>query len=135
MGYSSNIKHRDYNFSTVSSEIKQSRPVILNGKQDSFLGFIPYNGHAWICDGYSYFYEKRRRACVVINGALPPVEVRYIPLGWDYEYTSSSLHMNWGWGGNYDGWFSPHNFTIKKDKETINFKYGQGMITGIYPNK
>ena len=25
---------------------------------------------------------------------------------YEYGYSSLYFHMNWGWGGNYDGWFN-----------------------------
>ena len=34
-------------------------------------------------------------------------------------------HMNWGWGGNLDGWFYNNNWNPSSG---INYEYDQGMI-------
>lgn len=53
-------------------------------------------GHCWIIDGYT----------LVPNAG--------------YQF----YHMNWGWNGSYDGWFSTGNWVVAG----YNFSYGKHMI-------
>jgi len=136
-GYAPAVKHTDYDFSAVAREIGARRPVILNGKRDSFLGIISYNGHAWVCDGYTFLSSRRKTTVVVINGMEMPVRVDYVPIdGWIAEYSMSYLHMNWGWDGKYNAWFHPHNWGFSNNRgEYIDYKHGKGMVINIYPNR
>lgn len=136
-GYSPYAKYSDYDFSTTVRNIQARRPVIMNGKHDRSLGFILTNGHAWVCDGYWWVYSKKKTTIVTVIGAFSPVEARFRPMSdWEYEYSTSWLHMNWGWNGDCDAWFSADNIGITNiNGEYRNFKYGRGMITNIYPNR
>ena len=51
----------------------------------------------------------------------------YVCDGYD---TNARFHMNWGWGGQYDGYFSLSNLT----PGNINLGYEQSVITGIEPD-
>ncbi len=65
-------------------------------------GFTRDGGHMWVCDGYRLTQNRRK--------------------------SSLSFHMNWGWGGNYDGYYSYNNFNPNGNR------YFQiEMIHGITP--
>lgn len=61
-------------------------------------------GHAWVCDGYRTDSEGAR-----------------------------TFHMNWGWGGSGNGWFSIDNLNTHAgiDDASNNFKYGQGAVFNL----
>lgn len=100
VGFSS-AKDHDYKYGMVSKEIGEGRPVILYGFSDKALK----KGHVWICDGYAetMYYSSDCKS------------------GWGKSY----LHMNWGWGGRYNGWFLLDDFSPENGK---NYKYKKGMI-------
>ncbi len=93
----------NYNYNTVKSNINSGRPVILSGNNG-------VEGHMWVCDGYkqtTYYYED-------CTGAS------FIP----------RFYMNWGWGGNYDGYFMYDNFNPFGG---TGFNNNKKMIYNIIP--
>lgn len=76
-------------------------PVLLRGSNGS-------KGHMWVCDGYKV-YNIYDEDCN----------------GWSYWY----LSMNWGWGGDYDGWYSHGNF----NPNNTNYNSNKKMIYNIIP--
>lgn len=101
----STASYSGYNYQTVINELNQSRPVILSGgKKTGWWIFGQYSGgHAWVCDGYIEYYS-----C--------------------YS-TTLSLHMNWGWGGLYNAWYSFDNFNPGSN----TFNYKREMVYNIKP--
>lgn len=97
----SSATYANYNHTTVKSNISMNRPVILGGYSDT-------SGHAWVCDGYkttTHYYDN----CSAIG----------------YLY----LHMNWGWGGYEDGWYTYGNF----NPEGTNYNTDKKMVYNIIP--
>lgn len=92
----SNAASSSYDYQTVVNQIIARKPVIITGgRKKNDISFNMYtDGHAWVCDGYQrssyYSYDETRGGC---NGV-----------------TILQLHMNWGWSGSYDGWYSFNNF-------------------------
>lgn len=125
--YSANIQFLDADDSQVHTELVQNkRPVIMNGKRDKFI-VIPYNGHAWICDGY-------RNAITNYKYIL-----KIIPFPWEdadiYEDGSGSgtfYHYNWGWN-KHDGWYSSP--AVNTSDGFYDYKYSRHNVINIYPNK
>lgn len=108
-GYSSNVSYVDYVEATAINKIKQGWPIILRGDGTG--------GHAWVTDGY-----KRNKITTIHN----PGTV------YEYEtssYSSTYLSMNWGWGGNSNGWFLNDDFTPGGSDYSNNNK----MIINIHP--
>ncbi|MHB8261045.1 MAG: C10 family peptidase [Bacteroidia bacterium] len=63
-----------------------------------------YAGHTWVCDGY------------------------------DNTTPINYLHMNWGWGGTYDGYFSVEDLTTAGGTPNVyDPKYNCQMLKGIVP--
>ena len=84
--YSTDATYKDYSMSSVKSNIQNNRPVIVRAcrtrtkKKFLFVSWYVYsNCHAWVCDG------------VQTVGS------------------STLLHMNWGWSGSGDAWFTSWN--------------------------
>jgi hypothetical protein len=101
--------YSSYNYITVQNNLNNLRPVILGGcnNQKTILG-IPYkwsNCHAWVCDGYQ--------------------QTNYV------GYSYLMFHMNWGWGGSYNGWFQFMNWNINGINR--NYQYNQDAIVNIQP--
>lgn len=108
LGYSSAHKidyYQTANYETVMSELDANRPVILSGGHEgSFLVFPVYKGgHEWVCDGY--------------------VHTQNCMAGMLY------FHMNWGWGGLYNGNYGLGGF----NPGGMDFNYKGQAIIGIHP--
>ncbi len=140
--YSSNVKHKNFDGSAnsaveIMNNLKNGRPVILDGKRDRALGFISYNGHAWVCDGFRYTCLKRNLTVVTISAMYGYVEVRYTPDTDGSTATETNyFHMNWGWGGSNNGWFNINSIGLTTSNgDYRNYQYDRNMVVNIYPNK
>lgn len=118
-GYSGG-SYSDYNYFTVKNEVYAGYPVILaGGSNGGWWIFGQYqNGHAWVCDGVvEYMYYN----CVP-DPNTPGEQISVYAGHYD-----ASLHMNWGWGGSWNGWYSAYNW----NPSTLTFNYQRKMVTGI----
>ncbi|ADB38160.1 C10 family peptidase [Spirosoma linguale] len=100
-----------YNYFTVKYELQNySRPVILKGQSNS-------DAHAWVCDGVRHwdYYSCQ-------PDPNTPGEKIAVYTGYD-----AGLHMNWGWGNSYNGWYSANNF----NPSGYAFNSYREMVTGI----
>ncbi|MBR1718906.1 MAG: C10 family peptidase [Phocaeicola sp.] len=78
-----NASYTSYNtYNLRNTMIIYEKPTIL-------IGYSTSTGHAWICDGAHEWIE-----CIYDEANQ----------SWSF-YTALKFHMNWGWGGNYDGMF------------------------------
>ena len=98
----------------VVKTLTANRPVIFGGNdgQGTFLNtkWPTGNGHSWVGDGY--------------------IQTQYAGIG---SYLQS-FHMNWGWGGQYNGWFSFNNWAIYSNGTIIrNYQYCQDVVLDIHP--
>jgi hypothetical protein len=110
----------NYNYTVVRNEIAFGRPVILcGGTEAAFLIFGQKSGHCWVADGLNevWFYE-----CVPDPNT--PGEQESVLIS-----QSNYIHMNWGWEGSYNGWYSAGNFNPAD--RTYNWR--PSMITNIKP--
>ncbi len=103
-GYSRDADYVTYNYSRMKGNITSSRPVILRACRNErrILWWYTYsNCHAWVAD--------------VIKVT--------------HNLTSSvyQIHMNWGWGGTHDGWFTSWT------PGSSNYQYDRKMIVDIHP--
>jgi hypothetical protein len=105
----------NYDLQLVMNQVNW-QPVILSGgrKKDGISWNMYTDGHAWVCDGYQYFYQRGRNEDGSCNG-----------MGWTYIW----LHMNWGWGGYCNGWYNAHNF----NPSTYTFNYKRKIVYNIHP--
>jgi len=113
-----------YNWMTVRDEIRNNRPVILGGgRQAKWWIFNVFDdGHSWVCEGYK---ERVQFKCFVSDDPRPPVgSTGYI---WNPDYYYMYSYMNWGWQGQYNGWFNSN-----WNPGTHTFNYLPDMITKIY---
>lgn len=102
------------NFSsgTIQWDVAASRPVILAGGHKAPDGSL-INGHMWVCDGIKTYYEVY---CVLAGGSYD-VDIME-------NKNKNTYHMNWGWGGKSDGWYTLSNF---------NYTYGLLTLSNIKP--
>ena len=146
-GYSGSANLADYNHRRVVNDIVSKRsPIYMDGFAEKKIYYwrwwlvrwhyesyeVYSDGHAWVCDGYKKITEKQ------------------YSIGCDREIliTREFLHMNWGWYGKHNGWFSSHivdyepnngtnNYYIDWDEiqniECPNFPYDRQCIYDIHP--
>jgi hypothetical protein len=86
----------------------------------------PKIGHAWVCDGYKtheYYVEYLLR--------VPDCSDQYYTIKEHQEDYSLFYfyHMNWGWGGTYDGWFIGEN--VNANGIDRDYKYNRYDIINI----
>jgi len=105
----SSAKRSNYDIATVKQELRLNRPVILSGTETD-----EEYSHMWVCDGLI-----RKKICYIdVNGNTVV-----------YPYGASLMfHMNWGWDGTENGWFSFQNFN---PNDTYNIR--TKMIYEIKP--
>lgn len=113
-----NANYSCYDYGVLKREIAFGKPVILRGDQYySFLFFGGKNGHCWVADGVSeqYIYD-----CVEDPNTYGEMMDKLISI-------DTFLHMNWGWGGVYNGWYYSGNF----NPGSMSYNKNVYMITNI----
>ena len=113
-GYGCN--YLTHNIQSVIASILRQEPVIMIGS-DAQRGFI---GHAWICDGYIKVCPVTEYTLYLLtfdNGEPDTMEQFIVNSTYYPEYDTFYMHMNWGWGGIYDGYF------LEGDIENPNYNY------------
>lgn len=98
--------YSNHSSSSAFNQLYYSRKPIL------MTGILPNSnsGHAWICDGVqrinyflSYFIEVFYRNEYQSPEDFPSIEAPNRINGGHYNDTY--YHMNWGWGGDCNGWY------------------------------
>lgn len=114
------VKQINYSPEIVMEQIKKYYPVYMRGV-DANQG-----GHAWVCDGYQ----------TIINAFdyIKLMTLEDCPIGYEpqvftnpYTYPNepspyTAFHMNWGWEGNYDGYYTgvnPNNYNFSINREIL----------------
>ncbi|MFC7524795.1 C10 family peptidase [Parapedobacter sp. GCM10030251] len=124
-GYTSAVWNSTYTPHVVFNNIREGRPVILSGgRKDKWWFFNVYaDGHAWVADGYN---GGGQEICHKWEDDGDPytTEYEWLPNGF-----FNRLHINWGWGGTYDGYYDANGFNPGSN----TFNYKNGMIVSIIP--
>lgn len=101
--YQYSVTKKDHNFTDVLAYLRAKRPVYMRGENST-------GGHAWVCDGYTYNYSYMEYFVEYLMGSegFYQYDSDYPPYQ-DYpntiSYTNRYVHMNWGWGGDCNGWY------------------------------
>lgn len=103
--YGYDVSHRSHDASEVFRYLKeQRRPIYASGQRSDNI----FKGHAWIIDGLYY------RSTNVVYTLFRLADTSYPNFRydnaeaadpWNHCTTMTLYHMNWGWGGQCDGWF------------------------------
>lgn len=112
VGYTSTTATNGCNYNTVFNNLAYGYPVLLEGCDANYI-----LGHMWVCDGIQSFYG------IFCSGT--PYET-YHAINTQRQY----YHMNWGWRGDYNGWFNyafpfhpgPHDLNTNR-RMIYNIKY------------
>ena len=111
-GYHTSIKnHNNGSFSNL--------PAFCQGV-DSRIN----EGHAWVCDGSSHYSFHTAYELYVFDNTYYP-NFKYMLTSSDDKYSESQTlyHMNWGWGGEHDGYYMDNNISLMTKKYgLVNYK-------------
>lgn len=127
LGY--NLTRASHNYNSVQTQLlTYKRPVIMLGNNSNLSllpGSLEYigNSHYWVCDGarkittgqIKYFTEWQPNGNGVFTPGSYSINSPGVQGGISYLYFS----MNWGWNGNFDGWFAFND--VKTDNG--NYQY------------
>lgn len=103
--YGYNCRKISHNANLVEGSLRQKNPVIQRGNEQG-----AQYGHAWVCDGYSFFkdYDCYELYCLGYSDWTHDIGYTHVQ-GEDYrvyyDRGTEFFHMNWGWGGSHDGWY------------------------------
>lgn len=123
-----NCLKREHNPSQVISSVLRLDPVLMTGV-DSARDV----GHAWVCDGYIYsqpYTEYRLYLLSFYNGEPYSMEEFANEIIYDEEIYY--LHMNWGWNGDYDGFFIEDNIHIDTNQRSTHGRNYNTNRTNMY---
>lgn len=95
-------------YQVVIQDINADRPVLLDGcrtrkRKFPWLWCTYSNCHMWVCDGY----ERHQNSC----------------------YSILKFHMNWGWGGSFNGWYGFNSWS----PGSSNYQYAEDFTHNIHP--
>lgn len=102
------LEEAGYNVQKVAHSASSTK-VSLNNNQPVYMrGGIKGgdSGHAWVCDGYRYSSSQVKHTLLVLSYTEP---LKYEPCMETYTYYGpvyNFFHMNWGWYGQDNGYFS-----------------------------
>lgn len=103
--YSTSTNYENYDMWDLKDDIDLSspdRPAVVTAFDSQ------YGGHAWVADGTRMYYIYNSEC--IASGYL-------------------SFHMNWGWNGQYNGWFHDDDFSPGGYDFDTNIK----QLVGIKP--
>lgn len=139
IGYSGGDEY-SYDYDKVVLSLKAGCPVLARGERVSNGG--GRKGHTWVIDGYAVNERKRRRQVFLRDNKTG----QQVMLS-DNVYTEKdkSLDINWGWGGNFNGWFPEGCFdaysllrrttiTRSNDDDNRNYEYTRKIFVGLKPS-
>lgn len=101
-------KHTEFNNEDLNIQLSERHmPVMIRGTTSN------NEGHAWIVDGYYSFSTVIRKYYILTTTVLDSFEIMQLSIddatGYEDSYYTSNdyaIHMNWGWDGDSDGWYS-----------------------------
>lgn len=117
-GYSSSMSLVTHNSSTVRTQLDSERPVWMEGTDPN----DETAAHAWVCDGYIAETNEDIYFVEFLMGG--PGSYYYASKNeWDYVPSFQSpwstggvisyyYDMNWGCGGDFNGWFYSDNVNV-----------------------
>ncbi|MDE6048544.1 MAG: C10 family peptidase [Paramuribaculum sp.] len=125
------VTHIAHNTSKVMTEIKNKRPVYMDGSGTSV--------HAWVCDGidsYTYYHEIRIMTLPYRPTAqiIPTEMIEAIKILKPIYSTGYRYHMNWGWYGTADGFYLDNSMNPKVEDGNYSYNKNRTELL-IIPNK
>ena len=107
--YSSNIRFYESNEPNWEDWTETLKEQFDRGLPVIYGGIATVDGHAFVLDGYKLGISETT----------------------GNPYTL--FHVNWGWNGDYNGWFRLRNLRASEDHDNYSNMH-QRMVVNIYPN-
>ena len=125
VGYN-NASIVSHNANTVKTQILNRRPVYMSGLPANNGGI----GHTWVCDGYKYNHGRTAYYLMTLDSQ----ELTYYSneIYYDSEWANTYFHMNWGYGGDANGWYRDTDISFNHNGETYNCNRNRQDIINIY---
>lgn len=121
-GYS-NANVQTHGIYDVQDNLILRRPVLMSGADG-------LSGHSWVCDGFRTSSYNKEYFLYVVS-VIPPLQYENTAVSHSVSYGSGNYyHMNWGWGGQYDGWY----FGDVANPNNYNFNWLRTEVIDIYPS-
>lgn len=123
--YGYNVSIISHSITDVTTSLYNDKPVYMRGECSNTGG-----GHAWVCDGYRYSEPEY----VYRLFTVPPGEIPVTRLEEAYResfYDASSIvthHMNWGWGGDHNGYYYDTRIVISRTDGVTDFNLNRKDI-------
>jgi hypothetical protein len=115
-------------YNAVINDLRNRYPVIMSGSKNA----IGDDWHIWLADGYKEIENEHwidNETCTDVYQGSDPYNCGVCPdCVTCYTYSSEQWHMNWGWNGASNGWYSISSQTIG-DYDNLMRAY-----TNIRPN-
>ena len=84
----------------LTSCIHEGKPIYCRGSRYSNGAYV---GHAWVIDGHA---SRTRKITTITLGPNNETQT------WNRYQTSEFYHVNWGYSGQYDGYYHIGNFDM-----------------------
>lgn len=101
--YGYKVRKIKHDTSALINQIgKNRKPVYARGQKN-----ILSSGHAWVIDGAYFSHSGTSYKLYYLDpDYYPDFVYRYEEMDFDSNYSEiCKFHMNWGWGGSYNGWY------------------------------
>lgn len=115
-GYS--VTKQTHNNANVITSLNNNKPVYMRG-ECSTTG----KGHAWVCDGYRYTVPRTEYRLFVIpiwRDSITSLEEIDSEIITNTSYLIYN-RMNWGWGGDHNGYYYDPNIYINRTDNIHDF--------------
>lgn len=100
-----------YNYDLCMQEFESGHPILICGYDEN------HGGHAWVVDGGMI----RNFYCVMHSAIGEPPSVM--------TDQQRLIHCNWGWNGNYNGYFLSDVFNVQQMKMQDNLRYPSDSVS------
>ena len=118
-----------HNANTCRYQLNINRPILMTGFNETI-------GHGWVNDGYTYNSWIRHLYVRVLEDCPPGYEPQNFLEVLNTTIGSGSteyLHMNWGWGGYCDGYYTDNDLKSISDWHQEDYLSNRQDIINIYP--
>lgn len=117
-----------YSFSEVKKSIDSGYPIPIRGGTGKYIdnGEEKEAGHYWVIDGYARYY------CSYYEGDKDNI------IG---NMTADYVHVNWGWSGNYNGYYMSGVFDsnylpfVRSEKDVYSTSKNRSVTDEAYSNE
>ena len=128
----------EYDSGIIIQNIQNQLPIIMRGVDAMLFG----EGHAWVLDGYrqevtrttKYYFRSLMMLTPAQLKELDKTDANQIVV--EDSLVAEKIHMNWGWDGSQNGWFSllPENWWLIDDEgDDFRLRYYIKMIYDFQP--